>query len=213
VVYGVFNLAVYNSRGTQACRKDTKDQLINYLGRFLIDFVSILSLDGTFIKIGEIHEMMTAYDVSLPQHYGATTAGLDWTRNPYIALHFALKNNTQNTPCSVYIYESVQPNKLSPIQLVEGHKDCQNIRIMRQEGMLTRFNDRAACMYYLENGIWPSIETFIGHPQAEFAIHKIDIIPSQRDDFLYMLFELGITVDYLMAKDVEKSLHLVTNSV
>lgn len=53
--------------------------------------ISRETLGGEILNYSVINEELAAYDESLPQHYDTQTAAMDFTRNPYKAIYFALK--------------------------------------------------------------------------------------------------------------------------
>ena len=81
----------------------------------------------------------------LAQHYGLATRLLDWTKNPLVALYFAVIDNfAYNTNSAVYVldYDNqvIQTNKMNPFELPSSavfFPKGLSARILSQRSMFT----------------------------------------------------------------------------
>lgn len=162
------------------------------------------TLDGKVINHSLINEEMAAYDESLPQHYDTQTAAIDFTYNPYIAIYFALQNISSNARyVSVYAYKHLQDSEKNPIIVESTRPECENLRIVRQEGLFLRI--RYACSYYFTHGSWPTVENFLSRNAGMFELIKFKIPVSETANLQRILIQKNITKEYLFP-DSEKSI-------
>ena len=165
---------------------------------FLTPLRGILSTDNKILKYSEIEENIVAYDETLPQHYDTPTAALDWSRNPYIGLYYALLDASA-IHVSLFAYmqiKQIKNNDRALISLIEGNPNCKNQRIINQEGVFTRFNHPN--LYYFHNQQWPTIETFTDQRMKNnFKLIKIDIPITYKSFIEKLLGDRRITDSYL----------------
>lgn len=157
---------------SQICEKDRKYILerdqeywrseITYNDIFEAYFpriIEIYSPDGTLLQAANPFEDLTGTDESLPQHYGISTAALDWSYNYLVALYFALgKNTCKDKFLKVYAIKIDNDSHERPIQKTDKNIEIENIRAERQEGTFTYF--RQPCSYFLKNGEMPTIDAY-----------------------------------------------------
>lgn len=153
-------------------------------------------LNGEIKNNSEINEILTAHDETLPQHYGVSTAAIDWTLNPYIAIFFASKDVPKNTKeIAIYAYKEIKNSICNPISLVFGNPDCKNQRIINQEGLFMKI--RYACIYYYMNGDWPSVEKFIPKNVDHFDLIKLTIDIGHIDSLRQICENKKLTNEFL----------------
>lgn len=137
---------------------------------------------------------------ALGQHFGLATPLLDWTRSPYVAAYFALKEPSssalENRAMWAYTHEGLidifinmpdNYNKdlsgLNVVSIIEGLTD-ENSRIISQSGLFT------------ETPVGEDIEEFIKNnidlTGSGPILYKIEIPNSQRESFLRHLEAMNI---------------------
>lgn len=91
--------------------------------------VEIYDLKNSLLQGANPPEDLTGLDETLPQHYGATTAALDWTYNSLIAIHFALGNHADNLGfLTIYALNTRNIANDSPIKLIDRSPYVNNLR-------------------------------------------------------------------------------------
>ncbi len=153
----------------------TTEETFIYLFKQDVSFLmSVISLDGKLLKESYINEAFSGYDEYLPQHYDTPTVALDWSKNPLIAIFFAIREIPSDaTHFSIYAYKQINSEKTNPIEIKEDVSNPNNLRIMRQDGLFTRF--RYACLYYLLQGTWPCIEIYDPLSPSNFELIRFDV--------------------------------------
>jgi hypothetical protein len=165
--------------------------------------VQIRDLNGALIKDANPYEDLTGIDESLPQHYGASTAALDWTYNPFVALFFALGNRSVASGFLTLNALNIQSNAVdSPIKFIDKSVHIENLRAERQEGTFTYFTK--PCSFFLKHGALPSINYFDnryknGLEKPRFELHEFRIERSNKNiNYIGdMLDEAGINEEFL----------------
>ncbi|HSW69143.1 MAG TPA: FRG domain-containing protein [Gammaproteobacteria bacterium] len=153
--------------------------------------------DGKIINHSIINEEMASYDESLPQHYDTQTAALDFSINPLKALYFSTKGIPNDaTHISIFAYKESQKSDRNPIIIKQGHPECENPRIIQQEGLFLTF--RYASLYYFLHGQWPSVESFFGPSGGTFELIKFIIPVNQADKLRSIISQKGITEKSLL---------------
>jgi len=159
--------------------------------------VGVISLDGRILKESYINEDFSGYDEYLPQHYDTPTVALDWSKNPHIAIFFAIREIPPDaTHFSIYAYKQINSEKTNPIEIKEGLPNPNNLRIKHQEGLFTRF--RYACLYYLLRGTWPCIEIYDPLSLSNFELIRFDVPRSYDEDLKRFLIRQGLTKEFLL---------------
>lgn len=175
---------------------ETEKTFLDLFSYLLELSIGRIGLDFKILNYSKINEELAAYDETLPQHYGVSTAALDWTRNPLIAIYFAIeKIPSDATSFSVYVFREINCNINNPFSLDNGNAECQNIRIQRQEGLFIRF--KYASLYYFVHGNWPSMETYLPLGKNNFELIKYSIPVCHVPYFKNILDEKGITKEFL----------------
>jgi len=169
-----------------------------YLFRYMFNLsIARETLNGDILNYSVINEEFAAYDESLPQHYDTQTAAVDFTKNPYKAIYFALKKiPSRATHFSIYAYKQIQDSEKNPIIIQPGNLECKNLRIIRQEGLFIRF--RYACLYYFVHGKWPSVEDYIPLSANAFELIKFNVPVTESRELRHILNEEGITDSYML---------------
>lgn len=187
-------LRMYMSRDKSFwARRETFFDLFQYIFE---PSIARVTLDGNIINYSSINEELAAYDESLPQHYDTQTAAIDFTRNPYKAIYFALKNIPyQATHFSVYAYRQLDDSEKNPIKVQFGNEKCINSRIIPQEGLFIRF--KSACLYYFDNGRWPSVEDYIPLSENAFELIKFNVPHTEAPELRRILNQKCITDSYM----------------
>lgn len=204
-----------------------EDTFIHCIKSSFLYLISLYDKNGNLIKRAAPFEDLAYLNEFLPQHYSISTAALDWSRNPYVALYFALdfKHREKMDKKNKLLLSSYLPNEnlcfsllalkvasgaeRSPIMIID---ECEpnNIRQQRQEGVFTYFT--RPCSYYLSNGKFPSIENY-AYPIKNgkittqfFEITKINVILKSQSELLLLheyLEEEGITEEFLFPDKIQ----------
>lgn len=149
--------------------------------QLFISLMTIYDIKNNIIKKPSSSgcEELTGFDETLPQHYAVPTAALDWTRNLYIAIYFALENIPENTThISVYAYKEINSSENNPLVLMESNSDCRNERVKAQEGLFIRFRERIALFNYIIRYIYDRNDKWLSMEDCDyfFNIAKVDLI-------------------------------------
>lgn len=137
---------------------------------------------------------------ALGQHFGLATPLLDWTRSPYVAAYFALKEPAlsalENRAMWAYTHDGLidifinmpdnfnkNLSELNVIKIVEGLID-ENSRIISQSGLFTKTP--------AGEDIEELIENKIDLTGMSPILYKIEIPNSQRESFLRHLEAMNI---------------------
>jgi len=173
------------------------------------------------IKPANISEVLAGRDETLPQHYDVPTAALDVTKNPYIALFFALdlanvpefdsrtglfiaKKIPNAAKCfSIYVYKQNINDLLTSIKDPDESL-CSNERAKNQEGQFI-FSIKP-CSFYLLYGRFPCIddhdEYMASFPQENRSFELIKYNVQRNKGMLTevekVLIEKGITKEFLL---------------
>lgn len=146
------------------------------------------ALDKSWTKKGKIDEIISAIDMSFPQHYGTSTAALDFTKKYLNAVYFAIEShlniNFENKIglyltekdvfydgyLSIYAIKLISPSKNSPITIEEIDNSILNRRATNQQGVLCYFS--RPCSFYMDYDRFPKIEDYLVHGKNDFFILK-----------------------------------------
>lgn len=173
------------------------------------------SLDGILIQEACVSECLTGLDETVPQHYGFSTAALDFSQDPYIALFFALEldKSLKYIPngypyFAIYAYKQ-RVDIIDPFVSIRDPDESwgTNKRAKCQQGKFIYFNK--PCSFYLTNGYFPSIDDYDNifnrdefsnkrcFDLVKYKVRKEQII---LDKIRKILDEKGLTKDFLMGK-------------
>lgn len=179
----------------------TTEKTFIYLFEYgLQSSIGRIGADGEIIQYSTINEEIAGYDDSLPQHYGVSTAAFDWTRNPYIAIYFALQNIPNEAKYfSIYAYKEISFSPINPFSIEYGNEDCNNPRIKAQEGLFLRF--KYPCLFYFFHGSWPSMKTYESLRKGNFELLSYNIPISEKKSLLEILNKKQITKERLKLAD------------
>lgn len=190
----------------------SEDAFYNALWDFVHGLTFRISKDATKVyKEPYLHNDMTPFDESLPQHYEhAPTAKLDWTYNPFIGFFFALPNKSEHDTSlinanhmyrSLYVCEKpkAQGSK-EPILFTEDYvmSNENNRRIIRQQGLFAVMP--YPITFYWQYGRWPCLEDCFQLMSHELAIMRYDISISLTPLIRSYLDEKQITEENLLPK-------------
>ncbi len=134
------------------------------------NIVFLTSPGGVLIKASSPNEDLTALEEGFPQHYGSSTAVLDFSNSFEVALFFALPKGkyssesdflvAQNPPLryfSLYAYKELHTSEEKVTRvLMPDHSLLANERARAQKGVFVSF--RTACSFYMRRGEFPSLE-------------------------------------------------------
>lgn len=157
---------------------------------------------------------------ALGQHFGLATPLLDWTRSPYVATYFALKEPdprmSENRAVWAYtndglveILENMPDNiskdwsELSLIEVVEGLID-ENSRIVSQSGLFTKTPRGEDIEEFINDNV-----SLTGMSPI---LYKIEIPNSQREVFLRHLEAMNIH-DSSLFPDIKGAAEYVNRSL
>lgn len=172
---------------------DNLEFFLNITGDKLIKAPSIITNP-------EVANVFTIAEELVFQHYGVSTAVLDWTANPDVAIYFSTQNVSEYAKyLSIFAYKQIE-NEGSPVLLAFESHDIVNERRKRQEGSFTYFT--APWSFYYFQGQWPSIE-FYAKNQLYFEVVRYDISNNHENIkfFKKMLNEKDLTQEYLMNEE------------
>lgn len=160
-------------KGKHLAKEQTFINFIEYLYPKLLTRISPA---GEILSKSIPPQEITGYDETWPQHYSFPSAALDWTLSVPIALHFAIRKlneppSSGTKMLSICCYKQIA-TKNSPVKIIEKDELKTNERAVKQEGMFTYFMD--PCSYYLNNGVFPSVEAY-SHGNPYFTVIKRNI--------------------------------------
>ncbi len=139
-------IKMYQER--QANFWESEKTFLYLFGQDVSFLTGVISHDGKVLKESYINEEFSGYDEYLPQHYDILTVALDWSKDPLIAIFFAIREiPLESTHFTIYAYKQINLEKTNPIEICHGNPASRNLRIKRQNGLFTRF--RYACLYFL----------------------------------------------------------------
>lgn len=175
----------------------TLERFLNYNLRNLIAFTD---LNGNVLKYTTIDDILTGFDESRPQHYGVETAMLDWTRNPLIAIFFALQNIPDNAQyISIYAYKQIRDSKDNPVVTKSSPEEVKNIRIRNQEGVFTCI--QYPCSFYFVRKYWPCIDDYFSHSSGNFKLIKYAVPVSYRQHLENLVEAGGYNKAFLLPEE------------
>lgn len=170
--------------------------------------LEIYDLNNLLIQKAQPPEDLIGIDETFPQHYGAITAALDWTRNPLIAIYFALENQLDNSGFST-IY-AINANRIahdSPIKVMNKSIYVSNARAEAQQGVFTYF--MSPCSFYIQNNALPSINHYHSRylnnlDQQKFELHEFRIKRTPKNiSFLQALIRKHGTTKEILFPDLD----------
>jgi len=125
---------------------------------YFLTIIKIFDLQNNLLQDANPPEDLAHVDETLPQHYDVSTAALDWSKDPKVAIYFAFGNtNTETKFLKIYALR-VHNHSDSPIRIMEASPLVENERAKRQEGVFSYFVK--PCSFYLQHGEFPSIDYF-----------------------------------------------------
>lgn len=188
-----------------------EDSFVKIIERLLERWFTYRDLNDRIIKKPSPDNDLTGFDETFPQHYDISTAALDWSFNPAVAICFALEDEAlievdsqtglfmaKKTPLhslSIFAYKQKEMIQDPEVFLIESNSGIDNERIKRQEGVFTYF--REPCSFYVKHGRFPSLGEY---EKRCFDLFRYDV---KRDkvnlDYLENhLQELKIDKEYLL---------------
>ncbi|MBX3710078.1 MAG: FRG domain-containing protein [Gammaproteobacteria bacterium] len=169
---------------------ESEQTFIDFIGNILQNWLNIYNLDGSLRYKARPFEELTIIEESFPQHYGFPTAALDFSKNPFKALWFALLNNFSNC-FTIFAYKQITTISTFPTKIIENTNQ-NNIRAIKQEGCFVYFT--RPCYSYVYKNKFPSLndcdkDIQYGVNEPYFKIERIDVpkkttIISVLDQFL-----------------------------
>lgn len=201
-----------------------------FVGLFRSSFPKLMtriSADGSVLQRSKFPKEITGVDETFPQHYDFPSAALDWSYDPFVAMHFAIPKDDEHFNSdkklytaskirakyvSIYAYKQLSNIENPPILIKNKCALKENLRANRQKGTFTYFNELG--LFYLRNGMLPSIEhyntdSYSGYEQKFFELTKFNICNNEANvSFLrHLLKKRGINKSFLLPEyeEVRKS--------
>ncbi|MCA0402690.1 MAG: FRG domain-containing protein [Proteobacteria bacterium] len=193
--------ACFLLRDAEYWREETTFQQM--FERYLPTIINRHSLkDGALIQRANPYEDLAAVDETLPQHYGIPTAALDWSYNFHVAIHFALRNESEQNSKFLALYALKILDPQSPIKMLDRNIHTENIRAEKQEGTFSYFSH--PCSFFLQNGVFPSLNYFSQRYKNRLDIRRFELkeflIERTESNLCYLkglLNEKGINKQFL----------------
>lgn len=166
--------------------------------------------DGKILRQPNLSEIFTGVDETYPQHYEQSTATLDWTYDPIVALFFAcreldvrLKKDSNLYVCekipakylAIFAYKETTDRQNKYFTIVAKDKFKKNLRAERQHGTFMIFP--AAAYFYIQNGEFPIMETYIKEGNFETIKFIIEKTEKNMKELKIYLKQVGADEDYL----------------
>lgn len=178
----------------------SKETFLNGLEDTYRSKIPVMGLDGTLIIEPILNESITAINESFAQHYDYPTQLLDFTRNYFVSLYFAVTNIFEKKDYSKDKFFSIicykeRDCKERCVKLIEDNSSIENKRVKAQEGVFLHFQQ--VPIFLIQHGKPPKLEDYISNGEFDYIKIIVKKTKENIEKIKYLLEEMGITKEYI----------------